>query len=157
LDLVDKIFCEEDIRFGRIDGKIQPGQRKKVLSQFRDDPSIRVLLMTVGTGSVGLNNLSVASRLHILEPQWNPSVESQAVGRVFRLGQEQKVCVIRYICENTLEESIESRQIVKLQLASKGGLHTSDREESERERRVTYLRELGRMIEVAATRRRVRG
>jgi SWI/SNF-related matrix-associated actin-dependent regulator of chromatin subfamily A3 len=53
---------------------------------------------------LSLNNLSVASRVHILEPQWNPSVEDQAVGRVFRLGQGKKVCVLRYIMEKTVEE-----------------------------------------------------
>ncbi|KAI9148085.1 DNA repair protein RAD5B [Paramyrothecium foliicola] len=157
LDLIDKIFSEEGLIFGRVDGQIRPSQRKKVLAQFRDEPSMRILLMTVGTGSVGLNDLSVASRLHILEPQWNPSVESQAIGRVFRLGQKQQVCVIRYIMESTLEESIESRQIVKIQLASKGGLQTSDRENSERERRVTYLRALGRIIEPTAAARKVHG
>ena len=50
-----------------------------------------------------LNNLSVASRVHILEPQWNPSVEDQAIGRIFRLGQVKNVCVIRYITEKTVE------------------------------------------------------
>jgi hypothetical protein len=80
--------------------------------------------MTVGTGAAGygilfsqslvcpahfykrrLNNLSVASRVHILEPQWNPSVEDQAIGRVLRLGQDKKVCVIRYIMTATIEEA----------------------------------------------------
>lgn len=51
-----------------------------------------------------LNNLSVASRVHILEPQWNPSIEDQAIGRVTRLGQTKNVSVIRYIVKNTIEE-----------------------------------------------------
>jgi hypothetical protein len=51
-----------------------------------------------------INNLSVASRVHILEPQWNPYVEDQAIGRVFRMGQEKNVYVIRYITKNTVEE-----------------------------------------------------
>lgn len=49
-------------------------------------------------------NLTAASRIHILEPQWNPSVESQAIGRAIRLGQERQVTVIRYIMKNTVEE-----------------------------------------------------
>ena len=52
-----------------------------------------------------LNNLSIASRVHILEPQWNPSVEDQAIGRVLRLGQDKKVCVIRYVMKTTIEEA----------------------------------------------------
>lgn len=53
--------------------------------------------MTLGTGAVGLNNLSVASRIYILEPQWSPSVERQAIGRVIRLGQEKEVQIVRFI------------------------------------------------------------
>lgn len=49
-------------------------------------------------------NLTKASRLHILEPQWNPSIEAQAIGRVFRLGQEKNVVITRYIVQNTVEE-----------------------------------------------------
>jgi SWI/SNF-related matrix-associated actin-dependent regulator of chromatin subfamily A3 len=49
-------------------------------------------------------NLTVASRIYIVEPQWNPSVESQAIGRALRLGQEKQVTVVRYIMENTVEQ-----------------------------------------------------
>lgn len=51
-----------------------------------------------------LNNLSVASRIYLLEPQWNPSVENQAIGRIFRLGQERPVTVVRYIMDKTIED-----------------------------------------------------
>ncbi|KAJ2988148.1 hypothetical protein NUW58_g4127 [Xylaria curta] len=104
LDLVEKLFTERGIIFGRVDGSIHPSKRSEVLKKFQEDSSIRVLLMTIGTGAVGLNNLSVASRVHILEPQWNPSIEDQAIGRVARLGQSKKVTVIRYIVKNTIEE-----------------------------------------------------
>jgi len=51
-----------------------------------------------------LNNLSIASRIYLLEPQWNPSVENQAIGRIFRLGQERPVNVVRYIMDKTIED-----------------------------------------------------
>lgn len=49
-------------------------------------------------------NLTAASRIHLVEPQWNPSVESQAIGRVVRLGQQRNVTVLRYIVKDTVEE-----------------------------------------------------
>jgi SNF2 family DNA or RNA helicase len=58
-----------------------------------------------------LNNLSVASRVHILEPQWNPYVEDQAIGRVFRMGQTNHVCVVRYVIEKSVEE-VRSRVLL---------------------------------------------
>ncbi|KAI0546032.1 hypothetical protein F4679DRAFT_559161 [Xylaria curta] len=147
LDLVEKIFTEQNIKFVRVDGTIHPSKRNEVLGTFQEDPSIRVLLMTIGTGALGLNNLSVANRVHILEPQWNPSIEDQAIGRVTRLGQNKGVTVIRYIVKNTIEESIESRQLQKIQLARKSGLKSSNRDLSEGESRIEQLRTLGKIIE----------
>jgi len=51
-----------------------------------------------------LNNLSVANRLHLLEPQWNLSVEGQAIGGIVRLGQARPVTILRYVVEGTVEE-----------------------------------------------------
>lgn len=51
-----------------------------------------------------LNGLTVANRVHLLEPQWNPAVENQAIGRVLRLDQERKVTIIHYTVEKTIEE-----------------------------------------------------
>jgi SWI/SNF-related matrix-associated actin-dependent regulator of chromatin subfamily A3 len=108
------------IPFLRIDGSLPFGKRKTILDQFQDQSDISVLLMTLGTGAVGydfsfrmqqfvltafrLNSLSVANRIHLLEPQWNPSVESQAIGRVVRLGQQRPVTVVRYIINKTVEK-----------------------------------------------------
>jgi SNF2 family DNA or RNA helicase len=49
-------------------------------------------------------NLACASQIHILEPQWNPMVEEQAIGRALRLDQKREVTVIRYVMEGTIEK-----------------------------------------------------
>ena len=49
-------------------------------------------------------NLTCANRIFIAELQWNPSVESQAISRAIRLGQENEVRVTRYITKDTVEE-----------------------------------------------------
>ncbi|KAL2056059.1 hypothetical protein ABVK25_003702 [Lepraria finkii] len=76
---------------------------------------MNVLLMTTGTGAVGLN-LSVADRVYIVERQWNPSVEEQAIARVYRLGQTRPVTIVRLIMEGTIEEPIRNLQTKKLKL-----------------------------------------
>ncbi|KAI2628484.1 SNF2 family N-terminal domain-containing protein [Hypoxylon sp. NC1633] len=70
LDSVAKLFTAHAISFRRIDGTLPVAKRKQILSEFNDSP-VRVLLMTLGTGAIGLNQLSIASQLHLLEPQWN--------------------------------------------------------------------------------------
>ena len=39
-----------------------------------------------------------------MEPQWNPTVEEQALARVHRMGQTKPVTTIRFMMENTFEE-----------------------------------------------------
>jgi hypothetical protein len=51
-----------------------------------------------------LNKLKAANIVHIIEPQWNPSVENQAIGRIIRLGQEKAVKIVRYIMKGSVEE-----------------------------------------------------
>ncbi|KAJ6086757.1 helicase [Penicillium canescens] len=79
------------------------------------DP-IPVLIMTTGTGAFGLNLQSV-NRVFIVEPQWNPSVEDQAISRAIRLGQEQQVVVIRYCVKNSIEEDMCTQQTHKLKIS----------------------------------------
>jgi SWI/SNF-related matrix-associated actin-dependent regulator of chromatin subfamily A3 len=120
LDIAGALLTAKGIPFLRVDGSLPFSKRKTMLDQFQDQNDITVLLMTLGTGAVGydfpgrmvfiiltssrLNSLSVANRIHLLEPQWNPSVESQAIGRVVRLGQQRPVTVVRYMMNKTVEK-----------------------------------------------------
>ncbi len=111
------------IRYTIINGSLSLLERLKVLRDFRSPIGTNILLMTLGTGAVGWAvfhtghtesfyrsligyrlNLAIASRIYLLEPQWNPSIESQAIGRALRLGQTDHVVIIRYIMRNTVEE-----------------------------------------------------
>ncbi|KAI0157993.1 SNF2 family N-terminal domain-containing protein [Hypoxylon sp. FL1284] len=118
--LVSQLLTSEKISHKTIDGSLPSGERVKVLKDFRSLSGVNILLMTLGTGAVGLN-LAVASRIYLLEPQWNPSIESQAIGRALRIGQTAQVVIIRYIMRHTIEENdVLFRQKRKLELAGGG-------------------------------------
>ena len=103
-----------------IDGSLALNERLKALENFRSPTGANILLMTLGTGAVGLN-LAVATRIYLLEPQWNPSIEMQAIGRALRLGQTEQVKIIRYVMAHTVEESnVLDRQKRKRELAGGG-------------------------------------
>ncbi|KAI4598574.1 hypothetical protein KJ359_002987 [Pestalotiopsis sp. 9143b] len=117
-----QLLTANGIRHRIIDGSLPLSERLKVLKDFRSLTGANILLMTLGTGAVGLN-LAIASRIYLLEPQWNPSIESQAIGRALRLGQTAQVVIMRYIMIGTIEESnVLFRQKRKLELAG-GGFH----------------------------------
>ncbi|KAF4957210.1 hypothetical protein FGADI_3275 [Fusarium gaditjirri] len=94
-------------------------QRQATLLKFENEDETPVLIMTTGTGAFGLN-LTCANRIFIAELQWNPSVESQAISRAIRLGQQSEVRVTRYIIKSTVEEDIRKQQEYKKQIASLG-------------------------------------
>lgn len=49
-------------------------------------------------------DLTVASRVYLMEPQWNPYIEQQVFARIHRLGQKRPVTTVKYIMRDTLEE-----------------------------------------------------
>lgn len=45
-----------------------------------------------------------ANLVHILEPQWNPSIEEQAIAKVVRMGQKLLVTIFRYVTTSFVEQ-----------------------------------------------------
>jgi SNF2 family DNA or RNA helicase len=86
-------------------GKIPTRQRQAVLDQFRRDPTKHVLLMSYGTGSVGLN-LQFTNYVFLFDRWWNPAIEDQAINRAHRIGQKAPVTVTRFLTQQTIEERI---------------------------------------------------
>jgi len=86
-------------------GKIPTNDRPRVLDQFKSDPTKHVILMSYGTGSVGLN-LQFTNYVFLFDRWWNPAVEDQAINRAHRIGQKHPVTVTRFTMENTIEKRI---------------------------------------------------
>jgi SNF2 family DNA or RNA helicase len=86
-------------------GKIPSRDRHILLERFRKDPSKHVILMSYGTGSVGLN-LQFTNYVFLFDRWWNPAVEDQAINRAHRIGQLEPVFVTRFITPDTIEGRI---------------------------------------------------
>ncbi|KAI1125677.1 SNF2 family N-terminal domain-containing protein [Nemania abortiva] len=115
LDILEYLLASRGIPCLRIDGQTSFSERQLILARFRQDPGFNALLLSIRTSAEGLT-LTVADRVHIVEPQWNPLVEEQAIGRAFRIGQERSVTIYKYIMKNTVEQNIVTLQEKKNQL-----------------------------------------
>ncbi|QDT87742.1 ATP-dependent helicase HepA [Gimesia chilikensis] len=95
-------------RFGTLvyHGGIPTKQREPILDQFKHDPNSHLLLMSYGTGAVGLN-LQFAGYVFLFDRWWNPAIEDQAINRAHRIGQKTQVIVTKFVCNNTIEERID--------------------------------------------------
>ncbi|KAK6823566.1 hypothetical protein PG987_013823 [Apiospora arundinis] len=67
LDHIQHRLTEQGIPFVAMMGKTSRGQRTKVISQFTQDPTVHILLCTVGMSGLALN-LQVANNIFLLEP-----------------------------------------------------------------------------------------
>ena len=86
-------------------GKIPSAQRPAVIDRFKSDPTKHVILMSYGTGSVGLN-LQFTNSVFLFDRWWNPAIEDQAINRAHRVGQKHPVTVTRFLSANTIEGRI---------------------------------------------------
>ncbi|EOD33102.1 hypothetical protein EMIHUDRAFT_59294, partial [Emiliania huxleyi CCMP1516] len=72
---------------------------------FRNDPSVRVLLLPLKSGANGIS-LVEAQHVFLSEPLLERAVEAQAVGRVHRMSQTRPTVVHRFVMRGTIEEAI---------------------------------------------------
>jgi len=87
-------------------GKVPSKQRDAVLDRFKNDERHRVLLMSYGAGSVGLN-LQFVRYVFLFDRWWNPAVEDQAINRAHRIGAAGPVTVSRFLTLGSIEERID--------------------------------------------------
>ncbi|PVU91767.1 hypothetical protein BB559_003992 [Furculomyces boomerangus] len=89
-----------------ITGKISIPERVKIIDRFNDmNSSARILLVSTGTGSVGVN-LVGATRVVLFDVGWNPLYDEQAVARAYRYNQTKQVFVYRLISTGTWEQTM---------------------------------------------------
>ena len=104
LDFLAHVLQHSNIGYYRVDGPTSQGKRDTYISEFNSKKSRhQIMLVTKGAGGLGLT-LTGADRVIILEPSWNPSVDAQAVGRAFRIGQTRRVEVYRILTAGLIEE-----------------------------------------------------
>ena len=83
-------------------------RRSEYVKLFNEDDSVRVLLIDVACGALGLN-LNAASIILIVNPINRPGLEAQAIKRAHRIGQTKDVLVETLVLENTIEHAIFDR------------------------------------------------
>ncbi len=114
LQLVKQRLDKESIRYAYLDGSTK--NRAEVVSTFQNDDACEVFLISLKAGGFGLN-LTAADYVFILDPWWNPAVETQAIDRAHRIGQERPVFAYRLITAGTVEEKILELHAKKRALA----------------------------------------
>ncbi|SPO26734.1 probable RAD16 - nucleotide excision repair protein [Ustilago trichophora] len=105
LDLIAFRLQRAGFQICRLEGNMSPEARNRTIKHFMENPGVTVFLVSLKAGGVALN-LTEASRVYLMDPWWNPSVEVQAMDRIHRLGQHRPIIVKRMVIENSIESRI---------------------------------------------------
>jgi len=103
-DVLDAVCAAVPVRtFGPLTGSSSPSQRQQMVDDFSVHGGGAVLAAQIQAGGVGMN-IQAASVVILCEPQVKPSLESQAIARVHRMGQVRRVQVHRLLTLDSVDE-----------------------------------------------------
>ncbi|KAF4625788.1 hypothetical protein G7Y89_g12379 [Cudoniella acicularis] len=106
LDLVEDFLKGLNLPFRRLDGTIGAQEKQKRIDEFNaPDSPIFAFLLSTRSGGVGIN-LATADTVIIMDPDFNPQQDIQAISRAHRIGQKKKVLVFQLMTKDSAEEKI---------------------------------------------------
>ncbi len=108
---LERRFKAAGYRVVRLDGSTPKKLRSEIKSNFYKAKGERakwdVVLVNYKTGGAGLN-LTSCTVTHLMDSEWNPGNEDQALHRTYRIGQDQETVVYRYLTPKTIDIRIEA-------------------------------------------------
>ena len=113
LQIIRRHFDGQNIPYSYLDGSTK--DRQKPVEDFQTNDNIRIFLISLKAGGIGLN-LTAADYVIHYDPWWNPAVEMQATDRAYRIGQTKKVFAYKLISKDSVEEKIVKLQARKKEL-----------------------------------------
>ncbi|KZT43673.1 hypothetical protein SISSUDRAFT_1068881 [Sistotremastrum suecicum HHB10207 ss-3] len=118
LDVIEAFCKQMRYTYSRLDGQTPVAKRQPLVTEFnKSSQEGRFLfLLSAKAGGVGLNLIG-ASRLVLVDSDWNPSHDLQAMARIHRDGQKRPVFIYRLVTTGAIDEKIYQRQISKTGLS----------------------------------------
>lgn len=108
LDILEDYLYLRKYSYLRMDGSTAIGERRDLIDEFQNNPSVFAFILSTRAGGLGVN-LTAADTVIFYDIDWNPTMDAQATDRVHRIGQTKAVTVYRLITARTVEERILRR------------------------------------------------
>ena len=148
LDLIGQYLTLRSWPHSRIDGSVAQSDRQAQILAFNKSKSKDgINIFIVSTRAVGQGiNFAAADTVILLDSDWNPQQDLQAMDRAHRIGQTRNVIVYRFATRNTVEqkllESAEAKRRLEKLVIRKGGVRNNAGRGVEKEQEVEELQKL---------------
>ena len=110
------VFLSQDIKFCTVDGEDSKSSAKSIID-FKSNIDTQVMLLSTTSGGCGLT-LTVARFIIIVDLDWNPACDKQAMARIVRIGQKRTPYIISLISHAKIDDSMFQAQNEKSKLSS---------------------------------------
>jgi superfamily II DNA or RNA helicase len=135
LDITEDFLDGMGMLYQRLDGTISALEKQKRIDEFNAPASpLFAFLLSTRAGGVGIN-LATADTVIILDPDFNPHQDIQAISRAHRIGQTRKVLCFQLMTRASAEEKIMQvgRKKMALDQVVIGQLDDEDMEDKDME------------------------
>ncbi|KAK1654380.1 SNF2 family domain-containing protein [Colletotrichum phormii] len=106
LDIIEDFLNGLGFQYRRLDGSLSSREKQKYIDDYNEpDSPVFAFLLSTRAGGVGIN-LATADTVIILDPDFNPHQDIQAISRAHRIGQKHKVLCFQLMTKNSAEEKI---------------------------------------------------
>ncbi|MFW7377861.1 MAG: DEAD/DEAH box helicase [Oligoflexus sp.] len=105
IKMISSYLKDQEIDHAVLTGSTR--NRGQVIQRFQTDPQCKVFIGSLLAGGIGID-LTAASVVIHYDRWWNASKENQATDRVYRIGQNKNVQVMKLVTRGTLEEKIDA-------------------------------------------------
>ena len=104
LGKIERALDLQQMRSIVIDGSVSMVKRAEATKAFQDPSSpVNICLLSSRAAAAGLT-LTAANHMILVEPATNNDLESQAMGRIHRIGQDRPVTIHRLAARGTIDE-----------------------------------------------------
>ncbi|KAG8700757.1 hypothetical protein FRC08_004468 [Ceratobasidium sp. 394] len=104
--ILKKVFDLKSWTYRKYKGTMTPAQRRRAISEFENDESIMILLIS-NVGTTGLN-ITRASIGILMGGLWAAAEEDQTTGRLNRMGQLEAGVIYKVLARGTADEVLSS-------------------------------------------------
>ncbi|KAL4919999.1 PHD/FYVE-zinc-finger like domain-containing protein [Aspergillus aurantiobrunneus] len=106
LDVMEDFLDGLGLPHRRLDGRMTSLEKQKMIDDYNAESSpYFAFLLSTRSGGVGIN-LATADTVIIMDPDFNPHQDMQALSRAHRIGQKNKVLVFQLMVRGSAEEKI---------------------------------------------------
>ena len=106
LDIIEDFLTGSGMSFRRLDGSMSSLEKQRRIDAYNAPGSdIFAFLLSTRAGGVGIN-LATADTVIIMDPDFNPHQDMQALSRAHRIGQSQPVLCFQLMTRHSVEEKI---------------------------------------------------